>query len=127
MITIPATKLIYDFDRKFESILSGVSKEIVLVDKIAYLNEALQTWFEKLVDLTDTSPEARHDLRIYREAEYALPLQKTLEGRYYFSYPANLYQRLNQYVFAKADCCPGITKKFSVDIVQSPIVTGKQK
>lgn len=115
---VSARKLVYDFDRKYDSILSGKNKEIALFDKIAYLNEAQELWFENRVELAQTDKKIRNDLRVFKKDKKVLSCSELDEECCKAVYPSNFYSRLNEVVIAGKDCCPN-SKKIIPRIIQS--------
>lgn len=115
----PAANLFYDFWRKIDAALSGRNNNISVPDTAAYLNEAQRVWFTGRVRLTETSPEVTDDLRAFKLDEIPLSLRFKSGGKIVAKYPPNLFKRLNQYVVATCNQCPGITKEFPISIVQT--------
>lgn len=119
-MAVPSTKLVYDFNRKFSAVLSGKDRNIPLVDKIAYLNEGQEIWFQNRVSVADTNQKVRNDLRVFKVDNHPLALEKKQNGMLFYAYPSDLYHRLNQYVVAKEPtCCGDIQKEFPIDILQA--------
>lgn len=114
---VESRKLVYDFDRKFDNILSGQSVKIPLVDKIAYLNEFQQLLFNNCVRQAEVNQEAANYIRRFKEDRFSLNISA---GNPVFArYPDNIHTRLNQLVIAsKKDCCPD-EKEIIINVLQS--------
>lgn len=112
-------KLVYDFDRKRDVINDGKNRVLDLVDKIAYLNEAIQDWFESRLKNIEIDQKASNDLRAWKEDGVELVLQNLDENRILAKYPEDLHTRLNQIAYATKDCCPGMEKSIIVRIIES--------
>lgn len=111
---VESKKLVYDFDRKFDGILSGQSETIKLVDKIAYLNEFQQLLFNNCVRQAEINQEAANYIRRFKKDRVELKLINGLA-----KYPADIHTRLNQVVIAKKSCCPSISKEIIINVLQS--------
>lgn len=113
-----ATKLVYDFHRKYHAIISGQGKSLQLVDIIAYLNEAQEIWYENRVFIAQSNQKVRNDLRIFKIDKHSLGCKKIDNICCLATYPKNLYHRLNQIAVTSKDCCPD-TKEIIPRILQS--------
>lgn len=118
---VESRKLVYDFDRKFDNILSGQSVKIPLVDKIAYLNEFQQLLFNNCVRQAEVNQEAANYIRRFKKDRVSL----SLSGNF-AKYPADIHTRLNQVVVAKKDCCPD-PKEIIINILQSDDIQKARK
>lgn len=116
---IDTKKLVYDFRRKYNSVNTGRSQDISLVDIIAYLNEAQEIWYENRVSVLQKDQEARNDLRVFKVPGVELEHLNIRSGVCLALFPEDLYYRLNHLVYASKDCCPNITKKIVPRIVTS--------
>lgn len=112
-------KLVYDFYRKHNSILSGKNRDIPLVDVIAYLNEGLEIWFENRTFVAQTNLKVRNDLRVFKEEKVSLDLKPFDENCYNADYPEGVYKKLNQLATVSKSCCPDIVKDIPIRILQS--------
>lgn len=125
---VSAKKLVYDFRRKHNAVLSGTNSNVAVVDIIAYLNEAQEIWFQNRVSVADTNQKVRNDLRAFKESEVKATLDKNVDGKLFYKYPVGLYHRLNHYVVAEGTtCCEGVTKEFSFDILESDDIHESRK
>lgn len=117
---ISSRKLVYDFRLRFNSVNSGRSQDIALVDVIAYLNEAQEIWFENRAFVAETNQEVRNDLRVFKKDAIDLKCESYSDGACLVRYPSDFYKRLNHLVLAKNnECCKGIVKEIIPRIVQS--------
>lgn len=117
---VPTTKLVYDFLRKNNFVLSGQGKKIPLVDVIAYLNEFQEIWFNNTAKEAELNQEASNELRRYIKTNIPLELESLDSDTVYAKYPAGLHTRLNQIAIVSGiDCCDGITKRIKIKPVQS--------
>lgn len=118
-MVISTKKLVYDFKRQFSGINGAKNEEVPLVDIIAYLNQAQSIWFENLVRLADTSKEITEELSKFLVCDYCLKCEDKGVDAIFCKFPDNFYTRQNQEVIAcNKDCCPGIEKKFPIQMVQ---------
>lgn len=119
-MSVSAKKIIYDFYRKANAIISGEGNKIPLVDAIAYANDFLDIWFSNSVKEADRNQEVANELRAYKEAAIELELQDLDENRVLAKYPEDFHTRLNQVAeITKSDCCEGITKTVEIKIPTS--------
>jgi len=115
---VPAAKMVADFYRKFDSVLSARRRDIPLIDVIAYLNQAQEEWFRAVTKVADTDEQIRQDLRVVHIKERVLTY--TNQGEYGVAdIPNDLFRRLNQRVVATCPKCGDIRKEFPLRIVQS--------
>lgn len=115
---ISSKKLVYDFRRKYNAILSGKNKNIALVDVIAYLNESQEIWFENRVMVAQTNQRVRNDLRIWKVDKKSIGCTGD-EECCNADYPEDLYFRLNQQAIVCHPCCPGVEKRIPLRMLQS--------
>jgi hypothetical protein len=114
---IPATKLVYDFERKYNQSGRGDRKQLNLVDIISYLNEAQGIWYEQMAHIYETNNYVASELRPFQENSKKLIQNGDDNVSVIFSLPSDLYKRLNQRVTVKqAKCCPEIVKTFPMRI-----------
>ena len=117
---ISTTKLVYDFRRKQDSILSGQKTDISLVDVIAYLNDAYHLLIRNLLKIAETDAQVREDLRKLEVKKYCGSCFDYADDCCVFEYPENLLKRLNHFVtVSEESCCPGIDKVLVPSINQS--------
>lgn len=116
----PATKLVYDFERKFQSANVGSRRDIPLVDVIAYLNEAQAIWFQNMADLFEVNNKVRGDLQQFEIKKVKLPLVDGGDEYNTYKYPPDLYKRLNQIAKCTGlNLCKGQTKHIPIHIERS--------
>lgn len=116
---VSARKLVYDFDRKYSEIISGGSKRIPLVDKIAYLNDFQHILFNNSVKEAERNQESANEIRNFKIDRKSLNLENVDSRVMYAKYPSDFHTRLNQIAtIAKPDCCD-VKKEIIVRIVQS--------
>lgn len=113
----PTAKLVYDVRRKRNENNAGAKARTPLVDVIAALNQAQETWFTNLVTVAERDSKARDDLRIFEEKGYELEVDKTGGFTNVYKLPNNIYKRLNQYAVACKKCCPNIEKRIIIRYV----------
>lgn len=118
-MSVSTRKLVYDFRRHYDSINSGKTKDIDLVDVIAYLNEAQEIWYENRVFVAQTNQKVRNDLRVWKRDAVETSCSNYSDGICFVKYPDNLYHRLNQLAIATKDCCTNMNKEIIPRIVQS--------
>lgn len=117
---VPTKKLVYDFARKNNLVLTGQGQSLPLVDIIAYLNEFQQIWFNNAVKDAELNQEASNELRRYIEPRVELTLQNVDSNTVYAVYPTGLHTRLNQLaIITKPDCCGDLEKKVIIKVLQS--------
>jgi len=118
-MAISAAKLVYDFNRKLQALISNQAREVSLVDTIALLNEAQERWFENRVLKEEVDSLVRNDLRPFELKRHKLNCSNVDDVVCFAPYPANLYKKKNQTAICTKDCCPDITKEIIIRIVQS--------
>lgn len=119
-MAISAKKLVYDFRRKMDFVLSGLGKDLPLVDVIAYLNEGQEIWLRAVVPLVETNERIRQDLRLLEVPEYCADCMDVKDGICVFEYPDDLFKVLNERAtVTNEECCPGYTKDLPLRMQQS--------
>lgn len=116
---IPATKLVYDFERKYNHTKRGESRQIPLVDVIAYLNEAQGIWYGQMADLYETTEFVASELREFEEKNVELDFISRNTFHSIFRLPPGMYKRLNQKAVASDSCCGDLRKTITVRIEKS--------
>ena len=114
---IPVEKLVYDTERKLNSLNSGRGEDYRVVDLIAAINEAYEVWFENKVYAADTNQKIRNDLRQFEIKKKRLPCEKIDCNCCKAKYPDNFYQLLNQTAHACNECCED-EKEIIISMVQ---------
>lgn len=116
---ISAAKLVYDFQRKINSVNSSRSSNYRVIDIINYLNEAQEIWFENKMLVKDTNKRVRNDLRIFEIKKHELDCETIDCNCCKADYPENFYELSNQVAQAcNKECCPGIDKEIIIRMVQ---------
>lgn len=108
---IPATKLVYDFDRKYNNSNRGDRSLMNLVDVLAYLNEAQGIWYEQMAHLYQTTNFISSELQQFHETDRSLTKSGDFRDGEKFTLPKNMYKRLNQKAVVKHPECCGDQKK----------------
>lgn len=116
---ISSKKSVYDFKRKFHSIVSNEENNLPLVDIIAYLNEGQEIWYENRVYVAQTNQKVRNDLRVFKKDKIPLNCEILDKKCCLARYPKNIYKRLNQLAITTKACCPDIEKEIIPRILQS--------
>lgn len=112
---ISANKLIYDLERKLNSVDSGRQNDYRIVDLVSFINEAYELMIESLVAEKDQNDTIRNHLRPLMVPGKKLKCKKTSDCDICeITYPSDFYEIINIEVEACKECCPG-TKKFVVD------------
>lgn len=116
---VSAKKLVYDFSRKFDALISGTKRNMPVVDKIAYLNEAQEIWFRAVTKIAETDNQIRQDLsslEVKNEELVLSPQDKYTIARF----PKNMFKRLNQRAIVSCkSCCPGFKKEITLTFSQA--------
>lgn len=95
---IPAKRLVYEFDRKFDRFKSDFHYNLRLEDKLSILNEAARTYYENAVELAESNAQINNDLRSMRRNEKEVSVSST-GGRYSVAkLPDDVYQVVRQRV-----------------------------
>lgn len=116
---VSAKKLVYDFSRKFDALISGSKRGMPVVDKIAYLNEAQEIWFRAVTKIAETDNQIRQDLSKLEVKNVELGLQDK-ETYTIAQFPKNMFKRLNQRaIVCNEKCCPGFEKEITLTFSQS--------
>lgn len=117
---ISVRKLIYDFNRKTNSAVSGNIQQYQIIDIVEYINEALEIWFENRVRLRETDTEVRNALRVFEVKDKKLTVENFESNNSRIKYPDDYYTKLNILVFCEEPkCCKGIIKEIEPQIIQS--------
>lgn len=124
---VSSRKMVYDFRRKFNAALSGRNIKIPVVDIIAYLNEAQETWYRDRIPKAGIAPSITNDLRVFKVTQRSLSILTVRPGKLLAKYPRHLYKRLNQEVVATCKICPNIKKEFPILIVQTDDISPSRK
>ena len=120
---VSARQLIYDFERKLNSLNTFKGQSYQVVDAINILNEAYQVVFENNIKLAEVDSRYRNNLRQLEKKNVKLEVTKVDSNMHFAKYPPDLHTRLNHYVNArclKAGCekckmiVPRITKSDSL-------------
>lgn len=111
-------KLVADFRRKYDRVISGQSSDIRIVDVIAYLNEAQYLWFESRAIFVEANTKARNELRNFEVKRKVLSVKEFDKHVSYFEYPDDFYRDLSVSVSVCCDGCP-LPKEFVVTKAQS--------
>lgn len=115
---IPASKLVYDFNRKADALISGRKRAIPVPDVVAYLNEAQEVWYSHATEMAEIDERYRQDLRnfLVPESEWSV---SSFEEYSIAKIPNNFYRRLNQRGIVTKECCPNVNKTIPIRILQS--------
>lgn len=116
---ISSRRIIYEVNRKLNSILTGGSTSFKVVDIVNAVNEAYEIIVENNIKLTDTDSLVRENLRKLEIKNFEMFPEKSKDGWVFFKYPENMYKRLNHVVIATCPNCEGIIKRIIPRIVQS--------
>lgn len=73
---IKASRLIYEFDRRYDRFTGQQKPALRLEDKLSLLNEATQIFFENRVKLAEVNSRVRDELRPLEEKERKLSIKK---------------------------------------------------
>lgn len=118
-MAVSGKKIVYDFNRKFDSVLNARNRKLPLVAIIAYINEAQDIWFRAATKVAETDKQAREDLRLLEIKRVSLPLIQR-DDYTVAVYPENMFTKLNQLVKAcKPDCCGDLVKEFTPQMNQA--------
>lgn len=116
-MAVSVRKLIGETRRKINSLNTGASQDIKIIDLVSIINEAYEILVESYVRLADKDPLIKEGIRQLEVKNKSLKLEK--RGEYFFAeYPENYYKRLNHYVIATCKDCDG-SKMLIPRIVQS--------
>lgn len=102
---IKTSRLVVDFDRKFERFTSESGRTFRLEDKLAVINEALIVYFENNVRIAETDSEIRNNLRVLEKKEISLKKLKTTKDYTIFEIPDESYKILRQRIVASRKDC----------------------
>ena len=102
---IPATKLVYDFERKYNQSGRGSRKQMNLVDIIAYLNESQGIWYEQMAHAYEKNNYVASELRQFQVNNVSLDRVGEGETIPQYSLPTDMYKRLNQKAVVCDPCC----------------------
>lgn len=112
-------KLVYDFSRKFDALISGTKRNMPVVDKVAYLNEAQEIWLRAVIKIAETDNQIREDLSLLEIKNQELVLSPQ-EGYTIARLPENMLKKLNQRaIVCNESCCPGFKKEITLTVSQS--------
>lgn len=101
---ITATRLIYEFDRKYDRFKSQYKKNLDLVSKLNLLNEAQTIVFKAKAKVAEGNTKLRNELRFLEEKEVSLKLDH--KGKYSIAeFPEDYYMFLRKKVFANKNTC----------------------
>lgn len=116
-MAVSVRKLIGETRRKINSLNTGASQDIKIIDLVSIINEAYEILVESYVRLADKDPLIKEGIRQLEVKNKSLKLEN--KGEYFFAeYPENYYKRLNHYVIATCKDCDG-SKMLIPRIVQS--------
>lgn len=117
---VSVRKLIYDFNRKTNSNVSGQIQQYQIIDIVEYLNEALEIWFENRVKIREVDTEVRNALRVFEVKDFLLPVEQVNPNNSRVKFPDNYYAKLNVLVYCtEPKCCEGIVKEIEPQLIQS--------
>jgi hypothetical protein len=74
-VPIKTSRLVYEFDRRFDRFTGEQKPAIRLENKLSLLNEGLQIFFENRVKLAEVNSRVRDELRPLEEKERSLKLR----------------------------------------------------
>lgn len=115
---VPTTKLVYDFLRKRDGIVTGAENRIPVVDIISYLNEFQEIWFNNSVKEAERNQEASNELRPFLKPKVALELKKVDDNTLLAKYPIDFHTRLSAISnICGIDCCVNTDKMVNLRIL----------
>lgn len=108
---VSANKLIYDFERKFNSVNSGKKKKFRVVDIVSFINDAYETVISYIISNKDKNERIRNHLRPLLVADAELFCKSTKDqGVCLVEYPDNFFEIVNFAAYIKNDCCDQIKR-----------------
>lgn len=101
---IPSSRLIYEFDRRFDKFKSEYNKNLRLEDKLSILNEAQTMLFKGRAKQAEKNSEFRDSMRYLEEKEVALEFED--KGSFSIAKLPNDYYKLlrKRLIASKVDC-----------------------
>jgi hypothetical protein len=102
---IQTSRMVVEFDRRFDRFASEYKKNLRVEDKISLLNEAQEKIFENLVSIAETNSEVRNDLRTFELKDIKLTKIQTERDYTIFKIPDNLYKMLRIKCVARTEEC----------------------
>ena len=122
---IPASRLVIDFDRRFDRFLSQDNQRLRLEDKLAVINEAIEIYFENKVKIAETNSSVRNILRSLEEKEVSLKNLRDEKHYTIFEIPEKSYTILRQRALVSKEHCG--TKEIPVLMFQSDDINNARK
>lgn len=115
---VPSTKLVYDFLRKRDGIVSGAENRPPIVDIISYLNEFQEIWFNNSVKEAERNQEASNELRPFLKSKETLELKRIDDNTLLAKYPKDFHTRLSATAnICGIECCKDTIKMVNVRIL----------
>ncbi len=105
---IKASRLIYEFDRRFDRFAGQQKPALRLENKLSLLNEATQIFFENRVKLAEVNSRVRDELRPLEEKSKKLTLKKGVSVDI-AAIPKDSFRILRaEATISKKDCSPKV-------------------
>lgn len=103
---VKASRLIYEFDRRYDRFVGQQKPALRLETKLSLLNEAIQIFFENRVKLAEVNSRVRDELRPLEEKEQKLSLKKGTDIDI-AAIPKDSFRILRaEAIVSKKDCSP---------------------
>lgn len=115
---VSSRELVYNVRRKLNSLVSGGSTDIAVIDVIATINEAYRRIVEMCIKYSEVDPYYRDSVRNLEVKEKELELTRKDKTTIIARLPPDLYKRLNQVVYASCKDCNGVNKRIIPRIVE---------
>jgi hypothetical protein len=103
---IKTSRLIVEFDRRFDRFAGQNKAKVRLEHKLSLLNEAVQIFFENRVKLAEINSTVREELRPLEEKERKLKIKKHLPEMTIAEYPKDYFQILRATALISREGCP---------------------
>lgn len=116
---VSSRRIIYEVYRKLNSIITGGSQSIQVIDVVNAVNEAYEIIVENNIKIADTNSLVRDNLRKLEIKNFEIVPSNYGEGWLFFKYPDDLYKRLNHVAITTCTGCEGIKKSIVPRLVQS--------
>ncbi len=102
---IPASRLLIDFDEKFDRFSNESNRRLRIEDKDSIINEALEIYFENKVAKAETDSKVRQELRPLEEKEIKLVKLEDGDTFSIFKIPKNSYKILRARAIVEKEGC----------------------
>ena len=102
---IPASRLLIDFDEKFDRFSNESNRRLRIEDKDSIINQALEIYFENKVAKAETDSKVRQELRPLEEKEIKLVKLEDGDTFSIFKIPKNSYKILRSRAIVEKEGC----------------------